>query len=134
MAAELADVGEDVAVGEGDAFGLSRGAGGEEEEGFVVAFGFAEAEDFDDEGGGEEFGEDEPAGDFLFDSGDDAFDEEEVAIGWPGESGDFADEGVGGEEAVEVGLFDGGAGGFVRGREVEIDGDFIGKNGGDVGD
>ena len=82
---ELADVGEDVAVAEDDAFGFAGGAGGEEERGFGVARVFFQAKDRAEDGGGEDFGEDGPGDDFFLQGGEDALDEDQVAVGWPGE-------------------------------------------------
>jgi hypothetical protein len=67
--AELGDVGDDVAVGEDDAFGIAGAAAGEEEEGFAIAAFFGDAEEGGDDGGGEDFGEEEPLGDLTFERG-----------------------------------------------------------------
>ncbi len=132
--AELTDVGEDVAVAEGDALGFAGGAGGEEEDGFVIAAAAAEAEHFGEEAEGEDLAEDGPLDDLILDAGEDALDEEKVAIGRPGEAGDFAHEGIGSDEAVEVGLTDGGLDGVPGGGEVEVDGDLAGEEDGEVGE
>lgn len=91
-------------MGEGDAFGFARGARGEKEEGLVIALGLPEAKKFDEDGGGEEFAKNDPFDDVLFEFGKDAFDENQLTIGRPWEFGDFPNERIGGDEAVEVGL------------------------------
>lgn len=59
---------------------------------------------------------------------------DEVAGGGPGEGGEFADEGVGSDEAIEAGLFDGRFDGLFGGGEVDVDGNFSGEEDGEVGD
>ncbi|MFT6499622.1 MAG: hypothetical protein ACJAT6_001759 [Akkermansiaceae bacterium] len=118
LAAKLANVGKKVPMAEGDAFGLSGGTGREEEYGLVIAFGFSDSKEFHEDGSGEELGEDDPLDDLLFDPGQDSLEEKELAVWWPREVGDFADEGVGGDEAVQISLLDRGADGFVGGSEV----------------
>ena len=121
-------------MGQRHAFRFAGGAGGEEQHGFVVAELFADAEQRRDDGGGEDFAEDGPGDDLLFERGQGALDEDQIAVRWPGEGGELANEGIGGDVAVEPSLAHSGADGFVAGGEVEIDGGLAGEDRGEVGD
>ena len=90
-------------------------------------------EDFDEKVCGENFGKGDPFDDVLLDERQGALDEDEVAIGWPRKGGDFSNKGVGGDEFVEVGLLDCGLNCVLRGGEVKVDGDLVGKEDGEVG-
>jgi len=121
-------------VGEGDAFGFARGAGGKEKEGFVVTSAFTEVQELTESGDGKEFGKYDPFDDFLFDVWEESLDEDEVTVGWPRKVGELPHEGVGGDEAVDVGLSAGGFEGGFGGGEVKVYRDFSSKEDGKVSD
>ena len=84
--------------------------------------------------GGEGFSKKRPLDDGFLNLGKNSFDEEKVSIGWPGEIVDLADEGIGGDELIEIRLADGRVNGFAGSGEVEINRNLVGKEDCDVGD
>ena len=132
--AELADVGQHIAVAEGDAFRIARGAGGEEQDRFIIAAAAIETQPATENVGGQNLGNDQPRDDLLFEGRQDALNQDEVAVRWPREAGDSADKGVGGDEAIDIGLADAGLDRFMARGEIEVHRGFAGKEHGQVGD
>ena len=132
--AELADVREDIAVAQDDAFGLAGRSGGEKQRGLVFAAAMVQAQHEAEHRRGQELAKDCPPDDFRFERGQHALDENQVAVRWPGKRGNPADKGVCGNEAIHIGLPDAGFDRLVTRGEIEVDRDFPGEQHGEVCD
>ena len=131
---ELFDVGDEVGVGEHDAFGVAGAAAGKDDGGEVVDgdfFGLGVGgigEEVFERGGGGEFGG-EPGGDFFAGAGilDEVFEVNNISGQF---QFNFFEEEARGDNGLEGALLDaGGEGGFGEGV-VEVDGDFAAEEGG----
>ena len=131
---KLGDVCEDVSVRQRDAFRLAGGAGGEKQYRFIAVAAFVEAEYRCDDGRRQQFGEEGPFHDRLLELGHRALNEDQVAVRRPGEARYLADEGVCGDEAVDIGLAYGRADGVVGGGKIEVHRNFSGEENREVCD
>jgi hypothetical protein len=121
-------------MAEYDAFGRSRTAAGEEEEGFIPPTFARYAKDESKKESGEDFAQNEPHDDLHLQLWQESLDEDEVLAGGPGELLGFADKDVGSDEAVDIGGLDGVLDSRASGGEIEVYGDLAREEDGDVGD